>query len=159
MRSGCGKKVVDERPLSAEPHAVPPVPLTANIGGSQADTISGVISNLRQSPTSDVGDPVASGVPWVVGDLPQTIEMKGAYANSIIGNAPMAATTDTDVEAGALGIARGALDHRHGWCRRFVSGHRGADGDARRRTTETRQYEGALYGLTGALEAAGTWWL
>ena len=133
--------------------------LRANIGGAQADTISGVIGNLRQSPTSDLGDSVGSNVPWVAGGLPQTIELKGAYANGVIGNAPMAATTDSDSAAGALGIARGAL---------ATAAAVAADGSfqgtvvpmgTRADNWERGEYEGALYGPTGALEAAGTWWL
>ena len=135
------------------------VTLTANIGGSESDTISGVISNLRHSPAADLEGPAGSGVPWTAGGLPERVELQGAYANGVIGVAPSAASTDADTVAAGLGIARGAL---------AAAAAVAADGSfkgtvvpagERAGNWERGEHEGALYGPTGALEAAGTWWL
>ena len=156
------------------------VTLTANIGGSADDnTISGRITNLMQSPVHDREAPVASAVPWSAEGLPETVELKGAYDNDVIGVAPVITATLRTARAtypsGATypgddqaardkyladrGIATGSLSD---------TAAVGADGAFKGTVTasgenagswEKGEYEGALYGPTEALEAAGTWWL
>ena len=136
--------------------------LTANIGGSQADTISGTISSLRQSPVHDHEDPIGSGVTWVAGGLPERVELQGAYANGVIGVAPILAATDTTTplaDFAAVGVAHGALA-----ATAAVEDDGSFEGTVvpmgeRAANWERGEHEGALYGPTGALEAAGTWWL
>ena len=139
------------------------VTLTANIGGAQNDTISGMISGLRQSPAPDLETQPGSGAAWTAGRLPETVMLQGAYTNGVIGVAPILATTGATTTAAAdfagLGVAHGALG---------ATAAVGADGTFAGTVTasgeradnwERGEYEGALYGPTSALEAAGTWWL
>ena len=139
------------------------VTLTANIGGPQADTISGMISGLRQSPADDLETQPGAGAAWSAGRLPETVRLQGAYANGVIGVAPILATTGATTTAAAdfagLGVAHGALGATAAVSADGAfAGTVTASGE-RADNWERGEYEGALYGPTSALEAAGTWWL
>ena len=145
------------------------VTLAANIGGGSADgtthTISGTIKNLMQSPVADREAPVASNVPWVAGRLPNTVKLQGAYANDVIGVAPILTSGDTTTplsDFAALGVAHGDLAttaavKADGTFKGTVTAETASENPDTR--WERGEYEGALYGPTTALEAAGTWWL
>ena len=157
------------------------VTLTANIGGSADDnTISGTITNLRQSPVNGSETPVGPNVPWTAGRLPEMVELKGAYANSVIGNAPILTDTQRDALTYPATVAAGtgttieAARNAYLAERGIANGNLGAAAEVaadgtftgtvmpmgkRANNWEKGEYEGALYGPTTALEAAGTWWL
>ena len=162
------------------------VTLTATIGGSAIDathTIRGTITNLRQNPVNDSETPVGPNVPWIAGRLPEMVELKGAYPNGVIGNAPILTDAQRDaltypaaanVPASGTDAEKQAARNAYLAERGIANGILGAAADVaadgtftgtvvpmgdRAGNWEKGEYEGALYGPTTALEAAGTWWL